>query len=121
VGRDDLPAEIRKAHPRLTLASHQIAAPNLELEIHGSEIQAERGADPREVLVAEPLRTELLDVRPDMAPAPHHTDEPRGRQRFYSLNPDPLEEVGAWLHPFERFWRRRLRDMADLLESENEQ
>ncbi|WP_328306424.1 ArsR/SmtB family transcription factor [Actinomycetospora sp. NBC_00405] len=30
------------------------------------------------------------------------TDEPRGRQRFYSLNPDPLEQVGAWLHPFER-------------------
>jgi DNA-binding transcriptional ArsR family regulator len=49
------------------------------------------------------------------------TDEPRGRQRFYSLNPGPLEQVGAWLHPFERFWRRRLRDMADLLESEDEQ
>jgi len=45
-------------------------------------------------------------------------DEPVGRQRLYHLEPAPLEQVGDWLHPFERFWRRRLRDMADLLENE---
>lgn len=45
-------------------------------------------------------------------------DEPIGRQRLYHLEPAALAEVGDWLHPFERFWRRRLRDMADLLENE---
>ena len=43
-------------------------------------------------------------------------DEPVGRQRLYHLEPAPLEQIGDWLHPFERF--RRLRDMADLLENE---
>jgi DNA-binding transcriptional ArsR family regulator len=45
-------------------------------------------------------------------------DEPVGRQRLYHLQAAPLAEVGEWLHPFERFWRQRLRDLADLLESE---
>lgn len=48
------------------------------------------------------------------------TDEARGRQRVYSLNPGPLEQVGDWLTPFERFWRDRLRAMADLLEGEDQ-
>ncbi|WP_033295512.1 ArsR/SmtB family transcription factor [Amycolatopsis jejuensis] len=47
-------------------------------------------------------------------------DEPVGRQRFYHLESDPLEQVGAWLHPFERFWRGRLRGMAELLENDEE-
>ncbi|UJW32268.1 metalloregulator ArsR/SmtB family transcription factor [Saccharothrix sp. AJ9571] len=47
-------------------------------------------------------------------------DEPVGRQRFYHLEPAPLARVGDWLHPFERFWRERLRTMADLLENEEE-
>ncbi|WP_430333475.1 ArsR/SmtB family transcription factor [Rhodococcus sp. ACT016] len=45
--------------------------------------------------------------------------EPAGRQRFYRLDTAPLEGVSEWLHPFERFWRSRLRQMADLLEKEN--
>lgn len=45
-------------------------------------------------------------------------DEPVGRQRLYHLEPAALGQVGDWLHPFERFWRERLRDMADLLENE---
>lgn len=46
-------------------------------------------------------------------------EEPRGRQRFYHLEPAPLAEVGDWLHPFERFWRERLRSLNDLLDEEN--
>ncbi len=46
-------------------------------------------------------------------------DEPVGRQRIYHLEPAALEQVVDWLHPFERFWRERLRAMADLLESED--
>lgn len=47
-------------------------------------------------------------------------DEPVGRQRLYHLEATPLEQVNAWLHPFERFWRERLRSMADLLENEED-
>ncbi len=45
-------------------------------------------------------------------------DVPSGRQRHYHLNPEPLAEVGDWLHPFERFWRERLRSLADVAEEE---
>ncbi|GAA1754160.1 hypothetical protein GCM10009834_09090 [Streptomonospora arabica] len=45
-------------------------------------------------------------------------DEPVGRRRYYRLEAAPLKQVGDWLHPFERFWRERLRDMADLVEKE---
>lgn len=45
-------------------------------------------------------------------------DEARGRQRLYHLEATPLAQVEDWLHPFERFWRQRLRDMAQLLENE---
>ncbi|MFG3708025.1 ArsR/SmtB family transcription factor [Micromonospora sp. NPDC047670] len=45
-------------------------------------------------------------------------DEPRGRQRHYHLTPAPLAQVGEWLHPFERFWRERLRSLADVAEED---
>ena len=40
--------------------------------------------------------------------------EPVGRQRRYHLTPEPLAEVEDWLHPFEHFWRARLRSLADI-------
>lgn len=43
-------------------------------------------------------------------------DEPSGRQRHYYLTAEPLADVGDWLHPFERFWRVRLRTLADILQ-----
>ena len=46
-------------------------------------------------------------------------EEARGRQRFYHLQPEPLEEVGLWLHPFEHYWRERMRSLRDLLDEEN--
>jgi uncharacterized protein YndB with AHSA1/START domain len=30
------------------------------------------------------------------------------------LTTEPLAEVSDWLHPFERFWRQRLRTLADI-------
>jgi len=45
-------------------------------------------------------------------------DEPRGRQRHYQLTAEPLTHVGEWLHPFERFWRERLRSLADVSEED---
>ena len=46
-------------------------------------------------------------------------DEAVGRRRLYHLESEPLEQVADWLHPFERFWRARLRDMAHHLENED--
>ncbi|RZQ61950.1 ArsR/SmtB family transcription factor [Amycolatopsis suaedae] len=40
-----------------------------------------------------------------------------GRQRLYRLEGGALYEVQEWLHPFERFWRDRLRTMAGVLDS----
>jgi DNA-binding transcriptional ArsR family regulator len=45
-------------------------------------------------------------------------DEPVGRQRHYHLTTAPLEQVSEWLHPFERYWRDRLRTLADLVEDD---
>ncbi|GAA1842519.1 metalloregulator ArsR/SmtB family transcription factor [Pseudonocardia ailaonensis] len=45
-------------------------------------------------------------------------DEARGRQRFYALRAEPLEEIGEWLAPFEAYWRRTLRDLAEFVEEE---
>jgi DNA-binding transcriptional ArsR family regulator len=46
-------------------------------------------------------------------------EETRGRQRFYHLNAAVLAEVGEWLHPFERYWRQRIRALSDILNEEN--
>ncbi|MBR7831100.1 winged helix-turn-helix transcriptional regulator [Actinospica sp. MGRD01-02] len=46
-------------------------------------------------------------------------EEPRGRHRFYHLEAAPLAEVEDWLHPFERYWNRRLRALSDLLDEED--
>ncbi|MER5756114.1 metalloregulator ArsR/SmtB family transcription factor [Streptomyces sp. NPDC002088] len=46
-------------------------------------------------------------------------EEPRGRQRFYHLEPEGLAEVGEWLHPFEHYWKQRLQTLADVLDEEN--
>lgn len=47
-------------------------------------------------------------------------EEPSGRERYYHLNAEPLAEVGTWLHPFERYWRDRLRSLADTLDEEED-
>lgn len=40
-----------------------------------------------------------------------------GRQRVYRLEGGALYEVQEWLHPFERFWRDKLRDLRDVLDT----
>jgi DNA-binding transcriptional ArsR family regulator len=42
-----------------------------------------------------------------------------GRQRLYSLRPEPLREVADWLTPYERFWRGRLAVLRDLLDEQH--
>jgi DNA-binding transcriptional ArsR family regulator len=45
-------------------------------------------------------------------------DEQRGRERSYHLTAEPLVEVARWLSPFERYWRDRLRSLADFVEDD---
>ncbi|MEQ4305494.1 metalloregulator ArsR/SmtB family transcription factor [Plantactinospora sp. B6F1] len=40
-----------------------------------------------------------------------------GRQRLYSLRPEPLRDVAEWLTPYERFWREKLAGLRDLLDA----
>ncbi|MFF7237763.1 metalloregulator ArsR/SmtB family transcription factor [Streptomyces collinus] len=39
-----------------------------------------------------------------------------GRLRIYRLEAAPLADVQDWLHPYERFWRERLRGLGELLD-----
>lgn len=42
----------------------------------------------------------------------------QGRQRIYHLDPRPLREVAEWLHPYEAFWRDRLKDLRTMLDED---
>jgi DNA-binding transcriptional ArsR family regulator len=44
------------------------------------------------------------------------SEQRSGRQRIYRLEAAPLAEVQDWLHPYERFWRERLKGLGDLLD-----
>lgn len=45
-------------------------------------------------------------------------DEPQGRERIYHLQAAPLAEVQQWLHPFETYWRGRMRALNRVLGKE---
>ena len=45
-------------------------------------------------------------------------EEVRGRERHYHLTAEPLATVSEWLHPFERYWRDRMRTLAQIMEEE---
>jgi DNA-binding transcriptional ArsR family regulator len=46
-------------------------------------------------------------------------EEPRGRERYYHLDPGPLDDVEAWLAAFTPYWKQRLADLGTLLDEEN--
>jgi DNA-binding transcriptional ArsR family regulator len=43
-----------------------------------------------------------------------------GRQRYYHLEPQPLQELSQWLSPYERFWRQKLTGLRDLLDADGD-
>jgi DNA-binding transcriptional ArsR family regulator len=47
-------------------------------------------------------------------------EEPRGRERYYHLDPRPLEQVDDWLEGFARYWKKRLDALERLLDQEKE-
>jgi DNA-binding transcriptional ArsR family regulator len=47
-------------------------------------------------------------------------EEPRGRERYYHLDPRPLDEVAKWLEAFQRYWKQRMVALEHVLEMEAE-
>lgn len=43
----------------------------------------------------------------------------KGRERWYALNPTPLQQVQAWVESYETFWSDKLEDLKELAEKEN--
>ena len=43
--------------------------------------------------------------------------EPVARQRIHHLRPEPFEEIGSWVHSFERLWEARLDSLDRFLQS----
>ena len=48
-------------------------------------------------------------------------EEPRGRERYYHLDPRPLAEVATWMAAFERYWKQRLVGLEAVLNEQDEQ
>jgi DNA-binding transcriptional ArsR family regulator len=46
-------------------------------------------------------------------------EEPRGRERYYHLDPRPLAEAQQWLDAFSKYWKQRLSALEELLDKEN--
>ena len=45
------------------------------------------------------------------------TEHRAGRNRIYTLNPEPLRSLDDWLDAYRQFWRSRLRDLKRYVES----
>ena len=80
------------------------------------------GPQPVHVLAARfdmrrPSVSEHLRVLRDAGLVSEQRD---GRQRLYSLEAGPLAQVSDWLSPYERFWRGKLRNLRELLDSDHD-
>ncbi|MER7891245.1 metalloregulator ArsR/SmtB family transcription factor [Micromonospora sp. NPDC094482] len=82
----------------------------LRLLLDQGEQPVQRLAD--HFAMRRPSLSEHLRVLKDAGLVVEH---PVGRQRLYSLRPEPLREVAEWLGPYERFWRGRLAELRDVL------
>jgi DNA-binding transcriptional ArsR family regulator len=47
-------------------------------------------------------------------------EEPRGRERYYHLDPRPLADVEAWVGAFARYWKARMTALEEVLREEEE-
>jgi DNA-binding transcriptional ArsR family regulator len=48
-------------------------------------------------------------------------EEPRGRERFYHLDPRPLSEVETWLDAFTKYWQQRMVSLEAILAAKEDQ
>ena len=42
----------------------------------------------------------------------------KGRERYYRLNVEPLNQVREWLEYYEKFWDKKLKQLINYLENE---
>lgn len=63
-----------------------------------------------------PSISEHLKVLRDVGLVSEHR---QGRQRYYSLEGEPLRAVREWLLPYEHFWTDRISNLEVLLAEEN--
>jgi DNA-binding transcriptional ArsR family regulator len=42
-------------------------------------------------------------------------EEPRGRERYYHLDPRPLADVETWLDAFTKYWKQRMAALEAVL------
>ncbi|EFH81494.1 ArsR/SmtB family transcription factor [Ktedonobacter racemifer] len=63
-----------------------------------------------------PSISEHLKVLRDVGLVSEHK---QGRQRYYSLQGAPFQEIQEWLLPYERFWKERIASLEQLLAEEN--
>lgn len=45
-------------------------------------------------------------------------EQPRGRERYYHLDPRPLSEVEKWIEAFSKYWNKRLAALEEVLNEE---
>ena len=64
--------------------------------------------------MARPSLSEHLKVLRDAGLV---SEERAGRQRIYRLEAAPLADVQDWLHPYERFWRKKLSVLSAVLDA----
>ncbi|HEU4612685.1 MAG TPA: metalloregulator ArsR/SmtB family transcription factor [Kofleriaceae bacterium] len=46
-------------------------------------------------------------------------EEPRGRERYYHLDPRPLTDVETWLDAFGKYWKKRMTALEAVLAERN--
>jgi len=45
---------------------------------------------------------------------------PRGQQRLYCINPEPLRELSQWLAPYLHFWNNKLNELEAHLDNDKQ-
>ena len=86
-------------------------------------MQLRRGPQPvthlaRGFAIGRPAISEHLQV---LRKAKLVREEPRGRERYYHLDPRPLSEMETWLEAFTRYWKQRMTDLEDVLNNIKEE
>jgi DNA-binding transcriptional ArsR family regulator len=102
------------ADPTFAALANPVRRRLLELLVDGPRTAGQLAA---EFELSRPAVSEHLAV---LRRASLVQEQPRGRERYYRLHAEPLAEVEQWLHPFERYWRDRLRSLSDVLDEDEE-
>jgi DNA-binding transcriptional ArsR family regulator len=48
------------------------------------------------------------------------TERKVGRERHYSLDQAPMQEISDWLHPYDAYWKERIQLLRATVEEDND-